>query len=231
MKVRLLTAGVFAALFILTGCVQHQPQPEELPILNYTAPAAGDTIVRIRIRDYGDVKLRLFPEQLPQACEQFTALAEQGAYDGLTFDRVIRNFAIESEAPDGKTFQGRCCRQLIHLPGAVAFTNTGENSRFYIVTGKSVTEENLRNYASYPPLWYTAEAAALYTQYGGTPWLDGCDTVFGQVIDGLDVVYAISKTPVDQENNKPKTAVYIEKVTVEQYDGSEIRWYPADYGL
>jgi hypothetical protein len=78
-----------------------QPQTEEVEILNYTVPAKGDTIVRMTVKDYGDVTLRLFPELLPEACENFTELAKSGYYDELIFHRVIENFMIQGGDPKG----------------------------------------------------------------------------------------------------------------------------------
>ncbi len=230
---------------ILTGCGQKQIQLQELPILNYTAPEIGDPIVTIHVKDYGDVKIRLFAEQLPEACENFTTLAEQGYYDEMIFHRVVKDFMIQSGDPKGDgtggasiwggMFNAGMDNQLINLPGALGYGNGGSldtaNSQFYIVTGEPVTEEDLKAQTESKGIYYTAESRQLYEQYGGAPWLDTRYTVFGQVIDGLDIVYAISEVPVNKTNNKPKEAVYIESVTVEQYDGSEIRFYPADYGL
>jgi cyclophilin family peptidyl-prolyl cis-trans isomerase len=97
------------------------------------------------------------------------------------------------------------------------------------VTGDAVTEDSLSTIAEQGGLTFPSQAKTLYYQNGGTPWLDGGNyTVFGQVIDGLDVVYAISHVEVG-ENDKPKKAVYIEKMTVEQYDGSPVRFYKSDY--
>lgn len=229
----------------LNGCGKKRVQLQENPILNYTAPAEGDEIVVIHVRDYGDIRLRLFPELLPDACENFTELAKQGYYDELIFHRVIAGFMIQGGDPKGNgtggesiwggQFDGGWTDQLIHVPGALAYANSGDTStdgsQFYIVTGSAVTEKELDTYTSQNQIYYTAEARELYAQYGGTPFLDGGSyTVFGQVIDGLDVVFAISQTATD-ENDKPKDTVMIDSVTVEQYDGSEIRFYPADYGL
>ncbi len=236
-----LSAVMISAAF--SGCDRKQVQLEEKPVLNYTAPAEGDEVVRISVKDYGDIVVRLFPDELPEACENFTELAKSGYYDELIFHRVIENFMIQGGDPKGDgtggesiwgdKFDGGYCEQLIHVPGALAYANSQgtatDGSQFYIVTGDTVTEDALASITEQGNTYFTAEAKELYTQYGGTPWLDGGNyTVFGQVIDGLDVVYKISHTPVG-ENDKPKQAVYIEKMTVEPYNGSAIRWYPSDY--
>lgn len=247
MKHRWLAACMSAVLLAapLNGCGQKHVQLEERPILNYTAPAEGDEIVVIHVKDYGDIRLRLFPELLPEACENFIGLAEQGYYDELIFHRIIEGFMIQGGDPKGDgsggesiwggKFDGGYDNQLIHVPGALAYANSAgtatDGSQFYIVTGGPVTERELNAYTEQASIYYPEEARALYLQHGGAPWLDGGNyTIFGQVIDGLDVVYAVSQAATD-ENNKPKKAIYMESVTVEQYDGSAIRWYPADYGM
>lgn len=248
MKNRWLAACTSAVLLTaaLGGCGQKHVQLDEQPILNYTAPAQGDEIVVIHVRDYGDITVRLFPELLPEACENFLELARAGYYDELIFHRVMENFMIQGGDPKGDGtggestwgghFDGGWNEQLIHVPGALAYANSEgtatDGSQFYIVTGDAVPESMLNSISENSEIYFTQEARALYQQYGGTPWLDGGNyTVFGQVIDGLDVAFEISHTAVDAETAKPKKAVYMDSVTVEQYDGSEIRWYPADYGL
>ncbi|MBR2088215.1 MAG: peptidylprolyl isomerase [Oscillospiraceae bacterium] len=240
-----LTAAVMLT-GVVCGCGKQAAESsakDETPVLNYTMPAEGEEIVRISIKDYGDVTVKLFPELLPEACENFKELAKSGYYDELIFHRVMENFMIQGGDPKGDgtggasiwggEFDGGYSASLIHVPGALAYANSGgtatDGSQFYIVTGDAQDEEKLKTITAQGGTAFTAEAKALYCQYGGAPWLDGGNyTVFGQVIDGLDVVYAVSHVPTN-ENNKPKKAVYIEKMTVEQYDGSAVRFYKTDY--
>ena len=135
----------------------------------------------------------------------------------------------------GGEFDGGWSPQLLHLPGALAYANSAgtstDGSQFYIVTGQPMPESTLDYYTEELNIYYTQEARSLYGQYGGYASLDGGNyTVFGQVFDGLDIVYAISQVDTDA-NDKPRDAVYIDSVTVEQYDGSAVRFYPADYAL
>lgn len=238
----LLTAAAF------TGCSHKHVTLDHLeqePVLNYTAPAEGEEIVVIHVRDMGDVKIKLFPELLPEACENFTTLAQNGYYDDLIFHRVIENFMIQGGDPKadgtggescwGGEFDGGWSPQLLHLPGALAYANSAgtatDGSQFYIVTGQPMPESTLDYYTEELNIYYTQEARSLYGQYGGYASLDGGNyTVLGQVFDGLDIVYAISQVDTDA-NDKPRDAVYIDSVTVEQYDGSAVRFYPADYAL
>ncbi len=252
MKYKVLAACICAAMLTaFTGC-QKEIEIEEKPVLNYTAPKEGEDIVVIKVKDYGDIKIKLFSDLLPAACENFTTLASEGYYDELIFHRVINNFMIQGGDPKGDGTGGESCwggkfdggvsDQLCNFAGALCYANSGSTatngSQFYIVTGTVPTAEELKyyeeEYDQNPQVTYdinfTKEAEELYQQNGGAPHLDGGYTVFGQVFEGLDIVYQIAAVPTNA-SNKPNQAVYIESVTVEKYDGSELRWYPSDYGL
>ena len=54
-------------------------------LMNFTPPEEGEEIIVMTIKDYGDVKIKLFPEQAEKGVENFTGLAEKGYYDGLIF--------------------------------------------------------------------------------------------------------------------------------------------------
>ncbi len=246
MKFKLPVAAVSLLLLmstVLTGCGRKYVQLQDFPILNYTPPAQGDEIIVMTVKDYGEIKIRLFPDLLPEACENFTTLANSGYYDELIFHRVIPDFMIQSGDPKGDGTGGESCwggkfdggvsNQLIHVPGALAYANSNamtstDGSQFYLVTGESVNNALLDTLTEQQKIYFTQEARNLYTQYGGTPYLDGSYTVFGQVIDGLDIIFQISSVETGA-NDKPKKAVYIESVRTEPYDNSQIRWYPTDY--
>ncbi|MBO5343992.1 MAG: peptidylprolyl isomerase [Ruminococcus sp.] len=215
---------------------------ENVEIMNYTAPENGDTIVEINFKDYGTVKIRLFPEYAATACDNFTQLVEKGYYDGLTFHRIIQDFMIQGGDPNGNgtggesvwggKFDGGTNPALAHVTGALAYANSGSTatngSQFYIVTGDQViTDEMLANFES---LGYslTDNQKAIYKQAGGTPFLDGNYTVFGQVIDGLDVIFKIQYTATDA-SDKPLEDVVMESVKLTKYNGEEIKWYLSDY--
>jgi cyclophilin family peptidyl-prolyl cis-trans isomerase len=214
--------------------------------LNYTAPVEGEDIVTISVEGMGDIKIKLFSDLLPEACENFTTHASDGYYDGLIFHRVIDDFMIQGGDPNGTGTGGSTIDslsgvdmgtsdKLLHLTGAVAYANSGSTatngSQFYIVTGLQPEEltddyfENLKNYG----VEVSDEAKELYQQYGGYPYLDGSYTVFGQVIDGLDIAYDIAATTDKNDNDKPTVDIVMDSVTVSEYDGSDIKWYKSDY--
>lgn len=215
-------------------------------VKNYTAPEVGEDIVVISVEGYGDIKIKMFDNLLPEACENFETHAKDGYYDGLIFHRVIDDFMIQGGDPLGTgtggesiwggSFDGGTSDELVHLTGAVAYANSGstatDGSQFYIVTGyqaEELTDDVMSSIATSYGIDFSDEEMELYQQYGGSPFLDGSYTVFGQVIDGLDIAYKIAATTEKNSSDKPDEDIVMSSVSVEQYDGSEIKWYKSDY--
>ena len=216
---------------------------ENMDIANFTAPKEGETIVSMKLKGYdGEVKIKLFPEYADQGVENFITLAKQGYYNGLTFHRVIKDFMIQGGDPKGdgtggesiydKGFDGGTDPHLIHAAGAVAYANSGSTasngSQFYIVTGEVYGKDEIDELKSYGYA-FTENEEKVYSTYGGAPWLDGNYTVFGQVFDGLDIVFDIQDVEVDESTSKPKKDVVIESMTVSEYKGGDVRWNISDY--
>ncbi len=172
--------------------------------------------------NHGDITLALFPELAPKTVENFVGLAKKGYYDGVIFHRVISDFMIQGGDPDGngtggtslwgKPFADEFSNQLFNLRGALSMANAGPNtngSQFFIVQNKNVPKRILSQMkdAGYP------EAIIEAYRQGGTPWLDGHHTVFGQVTTGFDVVDEIAKVKRDAMD-KPLNDVVINAITV-----------------
>ena len=244
----LVSCAAAAALF--TSCGKQITVDEEKDssskvdksgIANFTAPEQGDQIIEMTIKDYGTVTFRLFPEYAEKGVENFVALAQSGYYDGLIFHRIIKDFMIQGGDPTGTgmggestwggEFDGGADPHLINCAGALVYANSGstatDGSQFYIVTGQTYTETDMAAMEN-SGYTFTDEAKQIYETAGGAPWLDGSYTVFGQVIDGLDVVYEVQNVATN-ESDRPLTDVVMESVKVGTYDGGEIKWYISDY--
>jgi len=221
--------------------IAQQPAVSAGSIANFTMPQKGDKIVVLTIKDYGDVKIRLFPEKTAKGAENFLTLAENGFYDELIFHRVVDGFVIQGGDPKGngtggvdawgssEGFSQTISPDLCHVTGAVAYAigqDKLNKSQFYIVTGTIPTAEDFKAYrdAGYS---FSPEAEALYQQVGGVPYLDGGYEVFGQVFEGMEHVLAIQKTEVNS-SSKPLKPVVIEKAVVTEYDGSAPAWLNAE---
>lgn len=230
------TAALLAACAVtacgLTACERKKVVLDQISTQNFTEPAIGDEIVVLTIRDYGDVTIRLFPEESPTGVENFKTLVERGFYDELIFHRVIKDFVIQSGDPKGDGTGGEDCwggggfsqtisPNLCHFTGAVAYataTDKLNNSQFYIVTGTEVTEENFTFFKDQFGKSFSDPVKELYYKWGGQPYLDNDYEVFGQVIGGMDICLAIQNVETNS-SDKPKSQVIIDKAVVTTYQG------------
>ena len=185
---------------------------------------SSETIRTVEIETTkGKMVVNLYPDAAPKAVENFVTHAENGYYDGLTFHRVIEDFMIQGGDPQGtgmggesiwgQPFEDEFSREMLHFRGALSMANSGPStngSQFFIVHAKEVDEATLEAMikADYPE-----EVVDLYEEKGGTPGLDFRHTVFGQVVEGMEVLDAIA-TVETGEADKPVEDVVIEKMTV-----------------
>src|SRR5947209_11234317 len=140
--------------------------------------------------NHGTIEIELHDDDAPKTVGNFVKLARDGFYDGVVFHRVIEDFMIQGGDPRGDgtggpgyTFEDEPNEHRIER-GALAMANAGPDtngSQFFIVT---------------------ADAC---------PWLDGKHTVFGRVVEGMDVVDEISRVPKDARD-RPIEPVVIERV-------------------
>ncbi|MEE8823266.1 peptidylprolyl isomerase [Lentilactobacillus sunkii] len=174
--------------------------------------------------NHGDIVIQLFPEEAPKTVENFVALAEKGYYNGVIFHRVIPDFMIQGGDPTGTgmggessfggNFADEFSPELFNINGALSMANAGPDtngSQFFIVTNEHVDDGMISQMKT---AGYPEEIIEAYKN-GGTPWLDFRHTVFGQVIDGMDVVKEISKVDKNAQD-KPDEDVVMDSVTIEK---------------
>lgn len=170
----------------------------------------------------GMIKIKLFPKYAPKAVENFVTHSKDGYYNGLIFHRVMNEFMIQGGDPlgtgrggesiYGENFEDEFSESLYNIRGALSMANAGEDtngSQFFIVQNSKLDPQAESYLEDYP------EPIRDAYQKGGTPWLDFKHTVFGQVIDGMDVVDKIAATPTNAED-KPKTDVVIKSIVVKE---------------
>jgi peptidyl-prolyl cis-trans isomerase B (cyclophilin B) len=173
----------------------------------------------------GSIKMKLFPEYAPKAVENFITHSKNGYYNGLIFHRVIRDFMIQGGDPKGngtggesiygEPFEDEFSPNLFNIRGALSMANAGPNtngSQFFIVQNQNIDpgfREQMEK-AGYPK-----EIIDVYMEKGGTPWLDFRHTVFGQVIEGMDVVDEIANVETDRQD-RPLEDVIIETILVSE---------------
>ncbi|RVU55367.1 peptidylprolyl isomerase [Anaerosphaera multitolerans] len=192
-------------------------------------PKEGEEIAILKT-NYGDIKIRLFEEAAPKAVENFKGLIEKGYYNGISFHRVIDNFMIQGGDPTGtgsggesiwgKPFEDEFHVNYRNIRGALSMANAGPNtngSQFFIVQMGPVENDIVKQMRSAgEEKGYPDDVVDAYENLGGTYWLDGKHSVFGQVFEGMEVVDEIASVAVDFRD-KPTNPVIIEKATIEKY--------------
>ncbi|GGE31607.1 peptidylprolyl isomerase [Streptococcus himalayensis] len=181
----------------------------------------------------GAIRIKLFPTYAPLAVENFLTHAKEGYYNGVIFHRIIQDFMIQTGDPkgngtggesiwagkdasidSGQGFKNEISPYLYNIRGALAMANAGADtngSQFFINQNKQ-NQTNTLDPQKYP------KAIIEAYQNGGNPSLDGNYTVFGQVLEGMDIVDKIAASETD-ERDKPKTDVKIESIEILQdYD-------------
>jgi peptidyl-prolyl cis-trans isomerase B (cyclophilin B) len=144
--------------------------------------------------NHGDITIELFDDDAPKTVANFRKLAGDNFYNGVIFHRVIKDFMIQGGDPTGTgrggpgyTFEDEANDHKV-VRGALAMANAGPNtngSQFFIVTT------------------------------GAAPWLDGKHTVFGRVVDGMEVVDKIEGSDTDH-NDRPRDDAVIERVSLQE---------------
>jgi cyclophilin family peptidyl-prolyl cis-trans isomerase len=151
--------------------------------------------------NHGTIKVRFFPEKAPKHVESFTKLAKSGFYDGTEFHRVIPGFMIQGGDPNSKTGAGPVGT------GGPGYTipaefNDIKHTRGILSAARSANPNSA--------------GSQFFLMHQNSPHLDGQYSVFGEVIEGMEVVDKIVALPRDGRD-RPLAAnrAVIEKVTFE----------------
>ena len=183
----------------------------------------------------GNIKIELFNDT-PVHRDNFMKLVNEGFYDGILFHRVIKGFMIQTGDPESKTAEAgarlgsggpgytlpaEIVPAHYHKRGAVAAARTGDQgnpmrrssgSQFYIVDGQKTPASTLKQYSRYG-FEFSDQQLKDYEEVGGAPTLDAQYTVFGQVVEGMDVVDKIATVEKDGAD-RPVEDVKIIKASV-----------------
>ncbi|MBT2556582.1 peptidylprolyl isomerase [Hymenobacter sp. ISL-91] len=159
----------------------------------------------------GNMRIRLY-DDTPIHTANFLLLSRKGVFDESVFNRVVQGFAIQGGGSERRTISMRSYRlppeirpQHFHKRGALAMArydgemNPGKlssNNDFYIVQGEKMPAAQAKASAARS---LTPAQANTYETLGGTPGLDGQYTVFGEVVEGLDVIDKIANEPVGMD--------------------------------
>ena len=196
--------------------------------LQLEAVKSGDTVA-VMHTNMGDIEIKLFPEHAPKTVENFTTHAKNDYYNGIIFHRVIKDFMIQGGDPTGtgmggesiwgRSFKDEFTPELHNLRGALCMANAGPNtngSQFFIVQANEVPDYLVEQMKEMPDA-FSDDIIDAYVKLGGTPWLDFRHTVFGQVVNGMDVVDAIAAVEVGGAD-KPVNDVVILGIDINVID-------------
>ncbi|KAF7513074.1 hypothetical protein GJ744_011340 [Endocarpon pusillum] len=194
------TTGLAAASFTSTGVTPHTSgalallSDEEYLLRRGRVKQSG--FVRLQT-NHGELNLELLPEHAPKAVWNFVRLAQKGYYNGVVCHRNIRNFMLQTGDPTGtgrggssiwgKNFEDEIEGPLKHdARGVVSMANKGKNTN----------------------------SSQFFITYRAAGHLDRKHTVFGRVVDGMDVLRKLEDVPVDPSTNRPKEEVKIIEAVV-----------------
>ena len=174
--------------------------------------------------EYDDIVLMLY-DNTPKNTDNMVKLAKKHYYDSTLFHRCIPNFVIQGGDPVSKqakpgialgegdlgyTVPAEINDSDYHKRGAVgvARDNTPDKSgsacQFYLVVGKKYTDDELDKITKKTGRSFSSSQREVYKTIGGTPHLDGNYTVFGEVIEGMDVVDKIAAEKRDSRDRPVK---------------------------
>ncbi len=179
----------------------------------------------------GDIVIKLYNET-PGHRDNMIKLIQDDFYKGQLFHRVISDFMIQGGDPHsvgaekgqrlgtggpGYTIPAEFNMNLIHKKGALAAARQGDRmnpekessgSQFYLVQGRVFSPEELNLMEQNKVVKLSKELSGIYTTLGGTPHLDGSYTIFGEVVEGLEVMDRIAAVDTDSYNRPLEDVVY-----------------------
>ncbi len=191
-KIISLSLLVLVSGFLVTGC--------EKPMNNTTNPKKmsenTEKIVTLKT-NHGDIKIQLYMDKTPKTAKNFYELAKTGKYDGTIFHRVIPGFMIQGgdyenfdgtggQSIYGEEFEDEIAEGLSNIRGAVAMANRGPNTN----------------------------GSQFFIVQKDSQFLDGNYSVFGKVLEGMDVVDEIASVKTGAQD-RPVEKVEILKAVVQ----------------
>ena len=208
-------------------------------------------VATMEVEGYGTIKIELYPDKAPNTVANFIRLANRGFYNGTTFHRTMPDFVIQGGSKDGDGTTSPMLSDILdnveedgayNIPGEFIANGYEENN---IKHEEGVISMARSDYSSwgYTQAGYNSGGCQFFIMTEGNSSLDGLYAAFGKVIEGMDVVDAISnvevyyrdtevdsdfEVPEDEDGNEiasdtPKDMPVITSVSVETYG--------VDYGV
>ena len=220
------------------GCNKTTPVEKTPAPAESSAPEgellSGKHHVEIDVEDYGTIKCELDADTAPISVTNFINLANDGFYDGKKIYGVqpgayfITGASNEEGTAgvteDGKPIANECSVDLWPFKGAMMAYNGNAgygDSRFFVVNNVELTDEDVETLRSYKDAdgnqKIPEELIQAFISEGSVPHVAGLYTVFGQAIDGLDVVEKLTEVEINSDAMNPIEDIYINKITLSEY--------------
>jgi peptidyl-prolyl cis-trans isomerase B (cyclophilin B) len=208
-------------------------KPILIAVLAFSFSLLAHSQERVKVKistNFGNMLVELYDET-PIHRDNFIKHVKSGFYNGTLFHRVIPGFMIQGGDPvskeekpnqplgnggPGYTLPAEFNPQFFHKKGALSAARMPDGvnpkkessgSQFYIVEGQVYDEKTLAMFANRMGVTFNEEQKKLYSTVGGTPHLDANYTVFGEVIEGFDLISKISNVKRDKNNLPLKKVV------------------------
>lgn len=201
LRTGIILASLTALTIGLVGCTSKKNnEASNASNSNIETSIEGLPVATIKVKDYGNITLELYPEIAPNTVNNFIELANSGYYDGLIFHRVIKDFMNQGGCPDGNGTGG----PGYSIEGEFSGNGYEGNDLKHTKGVISMARSNNPNSAG-SQFFIMAEAA---------PHLDGQYAAFGNTIDGINVIEEINSVKTGS-GDKPVKDVVIEEIRVD----------------
>jgi cyclophilin family peptidyl-prolyl cis-trans isomerase len=181
--VRALGALALFTPLALAACDAKPVRPTS-PVRSVTLAQGPHPVAVLRVKDLGTIRVELYPEAAPKTVAMFEKLAAEGFYDQTTFHRVIPEFMIQGGCPNTRDADPRNdgkgggenlvedeFNDLPHVRGALSLANRGSRN---------------------------SGGSQFFLVQRDSTWLDGKHTLFGRVVEGLEVIDEVAGLEIDK---------------------------------
>ncbi|MBR5233650.1 MAG: peptidylprolyl isomerase [Clostridia bacterium] len=196
------------SVLAFSGCTKNNNDSDKDTENNSSVDSAtGNPVATITVKDYGVMKVELYPDKAPNTVKNFISLANKAFYDGLTFHRVYKGFMIQGGCPDGTG------------GGDPGYSIKGEFSGNGVENDLAHTRGVISMARSKMP---DSAGSQFFIMHEDAPHLDGQYAAFGKVIEGLDVLDKIADAEVtlnmsSGEMSTPVNKIIIESISVDTF--------------
>ncbi len=189
------------------------------------AETQKNPIVTMKIKNYGTVKMELYPKYAPNTVANFVKLVKEGFYNGLTFHRVVANFVVQGG--------GRDETESFTIPGEFSINNYKRNTLRHEkgVLSMARADYSMFGDAEVAKKGYDSASTQFFIMLEDHRSLDGYYAAFGKVIEGMETVEKMGELETDSLTDKPLNPPVIESMTVETFGvdyGEPTRYEPFD---